>query len=172
MNMKRFLALALTLIMVLSLAGCGGSSSGSSSGEAPAEAAKDLNLEEVYQAIVDLQKDSEEGEILLFPETDDALIEEYYAGLSDFELKQRVIAFAPVTGGPLEVALVEAANASDVEGIKKCFEERIERGGGCGVESQYAWENRAGVQVSGNYVCMIVLPDGYIIPDDVFALVK
>ena len=171
--MKRIIALALTLIMVLSLAGCGGSSSGSSAaGGAETQAAADLNLEEVYQAIVDLQKDSEEGEIMLIPETDDALIEEYYAGLSNFELKQKVIAFSPVTGGPMEVALVEAANASDVEGIKKCFEERIERGGGCGAESQNTWENRSGVQVSGNYVCMIVLPEGFIIPDDVFALVK
>ena len=109
---------------------------------------------------------------MLFPEEDDEMIGEYYVGLSDFELKQRVIAFAPVTGGPLEIALVEAANPDDVEGIKKCFEDRIARGGGCGVESEYAWEHRSGVQVKGNYVAMIVLPDGFIIPDDVFALTK
>ena len=176
MKTKRILALLLSLVMVFALAACGGSSAPASGAEASAEASagseEELDLQAIYEAFIDLQADSEQGELLLFPEEDDEMIGEYYVGLSDFELKQRVIAFAPVTGGPLEIALVEAANPDDVEGIKKCFEDRIARGGGCGVESEYAWEHRSGVQVKGNYVAMIVLPDGFIIPDDVFALGK
>lgn len=168
MKTKRILALLLALVMVFSLAACGGSSA-PASGEAASE---ELDLQAIYEAFIELQADSEQGELLLFPEEDDEMIAEYYVGLSDFELKQRVIAFAPVTGGPLEIALVEAANPDDVEGIKTCFEERIARGGGCGVESEYTWEHNAGVQVKGNYVAMIVLPDGFIIPEDVFALAK
>ena len=172
MKTKRILALLLSLVMVFALAACGGSSAPASQGAASEEAAEELDLQAIYEAFIDLQADSEQGELMLFPEEDDEMIGEYYVGLSDFELKQRVIAFAPVTGGPLEIALVEAANPDDVEGIKKCFEDRIARGGGCGVESEYAWEHRSGVQVKGNYVDMIVLPDGFIIPDDVFALTK
>lgn len=172
MKTKRILALLLALVMVFSLAACGGSSAPASDGAASEETGEELDLQAIYDAFIELQADSEQGELMLFPEEDDEMIAEYYVGLSDFELKQRVIAFAPVTGGPLEIALVEAANPDDVEGIKTCFEERIARGGGCGVESEYAWEHNAGVQVKGNYVAMVVLPDGYIIPEDVFALAK
>ena len=172
MKTKRILALLLSLVMVFALAACGGSSAPASQEAASEEAGEELDLQAIYEAFIDLQADSEQGELMLCPEENDEMIGEYYVGLSDFELKQRVIAFAPVTGGPLEIALVEAANPDDVEGIKKCFEDRIARGGGCGVESEYAWEHRSGVQVKGNYVAMIVLPDGFIIPDDVFALGK
>ena len=36
-------------------------------------------------------------------------------------------------------------------------------------ESAAGWKMYAQVQISGNFVCMIVLPADYVIPDNVFA---
>jgi hypothetical protein len=40
----------------------------------------------------------------------------------------------------------------------------------CDSESQDIWERRAEIQVKDKYVCLIVFPDGYNIPEDIFSL--
>ena len=66
---------------------------------------------------------------------------------------------------------MEVTNKSDVDAVKEIFQARIDRGA---LDTTYPenaepWATRAQVQVEGRYVCMIVLPEGYIIPENVFA---
>jgi hypothetical protein len=57
-----------------------------------------------------------------------------------------------------------------VQKVVDIFEARIEMGASNTTypESAAGWQNYAQVHKSGNFVCMIVLPSGYTIPDNVF----
>ena len=62
--------------------------------------------------------------------------------------------------------------ASDSARMKEIFEARIEHGASDTTypETAIHWANNGQVHTYGNYVCMIVLPEGYIIPENVFEL--
>ena len=64
------------------------------------------------------------------------------------------------------------ANALDVDAAKAILQDRIDSGAGdTGYpENAVLWQNNAQVQVQGNCLCLIALPDGYTIPENVFAL--
>ena len=68
MKTKRILALLLSLVMVFALAACGGSSAPASQEAASEEAGEELDLQAIYEAFIDLQADSEQGELMLCPE--------------------------------------------------------------------------------------------------------
>lgn len=158
--MKRYITVLLALMLMLtSLTACGKSKDGS------------LDLEEVYQSILDAQ-DCPEEEYIMLPEENEDYINYFYAGLSDIELKQRVIYMHPVTGAPTEVMLVELANADDVEAVQKIFQARIDLGIADDFipENSQGWQDNAQIQTSGNYVALICMADCCTIPDDVFAL--
>ena len=127
-----------------------------------------LDMEAVYQNI--LVTINADEEFILFPESNPAIIEELYEGLSAVELNQTVFYIHPITGFACEIMLVEVANDSDVQTVKDIFEGRITLGKDDTFYAETAalWKTNAQVQASGNYVCMIALPTGYEIPENVF----
>lgn len=158
--MKKFITLLLALMLMLTaLTACGKDNA----------AAKQLNLEDVYQSIIDAQESTDD--IALWPEESAEIIESFYPGLSSVELKQQVLYMHPVTGAPCEIMLVEVANSDDVQTVKDIFNARIELGSNDEFypDNAAGWINNAVTQSEGNYVAMIVLPDSCTVPENVFA---
>lgn len=137
---------------------------------AVAQPENELDLEAVYQAFLTLQTESEEGSLFLFP--DDFSVEYYYAGLKELSPVQAKLYTAPVTGFATELMLVEAKDADQLEEVKKIFQTRIDLGAADDgyPESAAIWEKNAKIQTYGNYIAMVVLPDQYVMPENVFEL--
>lgn len=160
--MKRIFSILLAVsMMTVMLCACG----------AEEEVEKDLVLEDVYQRILDAQSEDSEA-LVMFPEADPAAVESIYPGLSEIELDQQALYFPPIFGFANEIMLVEVTNKNDVDAVKDIFQARIDRGASDTTypENAEPWAKRAQVQVDGRYICMIVLPEGYVIPENVFAL--
>ena len=78
----------------------------------------------------------------------------------------------PIATHPCEIVLVEVKDAANVQAVVDIFQARIDLGADNTTypESAAGWQLYARVQSSGNFVCMIVLPEGYVIPENVFDL--
>lgn len=168
--MKRLICFTLALIFALSvLAGCGGGGGNEEQQAEETGGEQSVDLQTVYQSLLEMQADTGKEALALFAESDAGLIESFYAGLSEINLRQRVFYMAPVTGYACEVMLVEAADKADVQRIDEIFQNRINIGAtATSGETKDLWANNAVVQTSGSYVAMIVLPDGYVIPENIF----
>lgn len=131
---------------------------------------QELDLEAVYQAFLDLQTESEDGSLFLFP--DDFSVDYYYAGLKELSPIQIKLYTAPVTGFATELMMVEVKDTDQMEQVKKVFQERIALGAADEgyPDSAAIWEKNAKIQTYGNYVAMVVLPDRYVMPENVFEL--
>ncbi len=166
--MKRIFALIIAAVMLFSFTACG-KENGDSGDDIPV-AESTLDLEVVYQSLLNMQAGTGLDALVMFKETDPNLLNQLYAGLADVRLKQQVVYMAPVTGYACEVMLVEAVNEADMQKVEEVFNNRIS----IGIESNgdadngEVWQRNARVQVFGNYAAMIVLPDGYLIPDNIF----
>ena len=160
--MKRLFTALLVVLMILSLCGCGGET-----GKGPAPGTE---LATFYQAILDAQPADAE-ELILFEEYNPDLIASFYPGLEKIQLNQQVFYMPPIATHPCEIVLVEVANSEDVEAVADIFQTRIDLGSDntSYPESAAGWKLYAQVQRSGNFVCMIVLPKGNVIPENVFA---
>lgn len=162
-NFKAISRLLVIVLTLIALTGC-------SKQKTP----DNLDLEAVYQAILDAQG-ANKDQLILFPEPkDSAYVTELYPGLSDIELKQQVVYIAPVTGFATEIILVEVENSKDTDTVKEIFQSRIDAAVADTTypETAAQWRKNAKVQAAGNYVCMIVLSDEYVIPEDVFNLIN
>ena len=141
-------------------------------GKTADKAPENLDLEAVYQAILAAQP-ADQDELVMWPETMDetSYIANVYVGLPDVAMKQSVCYAAPVSGWATEVVLVEVEDSADVKTVQDIFQARIDlaKDDTSYPETAAAWQN-AVIQTAGNYVGMIVLPDGYTIPEDVFSL--
>ena len=82
------------------------------------------------------------------------------------ELKQTMNAIIVTGGKQYKVA------EGDVDAAKAILQDRIDSGANdTGYpENAVLWQNNAQIQVQGNCLCLIALPDGYTIPENVFAL--
>ena len=158
---KKLLLTIVALITLFSFTGCG-----------KEEETKVLNMEEVYQSVIALQEGNGKEALVMFPETSDEYLEMFYPGFSDIERLQTVAYMAPVTGFATEIILVEVTNKDDAKTMEDIFEARIEKGASDTTypETAIHWANNGQVHTYGNYVCMIVLPEGYTIPENVFEL--
>ena len=159
--MKKFIILLLAALMVFALCACGGEKS-----SAP-EPGTELAV--FYQRVLDAQGDRAE-ELIFFEEFNPDLIASFYPGLENIELNQQAFYMPPVVTHPCEIVLVEVKNSSDVPAVEEIFQKRIDTGADNTnyPESADGWRLYAQVQKSGNFVCMIVLPEGYVIPENVF----
>ena len=144
-------------------------------GYVPVEKIEDNNmestskLETAYNTIINAQGENAEA-LILFPETSDDYIEGLYSGLKDIKTKEKILYVHPI-GMACEIALVEVENEDDIEKVEKIFEDRIEKGinaAMCDSASQDIWRRRAEIQIKDNCICMIVLPDENVIPEDIF----
>lgn len=177
--MKHFILGILSIACVFSFAACGTQTITNDLDDGNIEINENDNqeiqtndLEKVYDYIIDSQAENLKHELMFFQETDQEMIEAYYPGLSDVSLKQEFIYTPAIIGFAQEIALVEVENSKDVDKVKDIFNQRIEyckTTVACDPEVNDMWATNATVQVSGNFVAMIALPDGYVIPDNVFA---
>ena len=158
--MKRIVALLLVFLLLASFSGC----SEKEDGPAPGTA-----LSTFYQVVLDAQPADAE-ELILFEEYNPDLIACFYPGLEQIELEQQVLYMHPIATHPCEIFLVEAKNSEDAQAVAEIFQARIELGSDNTTypESAAGWQRYAQVQRSGNFVCMIVLPEGNVIPENVF----
>ena len=159
--MKKILALIPVVVMVAALYGC---VNAKTEGPAPG-----TPLDTFYQAILAMQPEGAE-ELILFEEFNPDLISSFYPGLDAIALNQQVFYMPPIATHPCEIVLVEAKNGEDAQTVEEIFRARIELGSDNSnyPESAQGWKLYAQVQRSGNYVCMIVLPEGYVVPESVF----
>lgn len=160
--MKRMFGLLAAAALLLSvLCACGGR-----------EEEKVIALEDVYQGIMDAQQDNENGELVMFQETSTDVMDGFYPGLADVELNQQLLYMPAVYGFACEIMLVEVADPADVQTAKDILQARIDLASSDAnyPENAKPWARNAQVQEDGRYLCMIVLPDGYTIPEHVFDL--
>ena len=167
--MKRLLSILALCALALALTACGGGNNASSGGAS--SAGGEVSFDAVYQGILDAQKDSGQEELIFFPEEGADAIESLYPGLSALNPSRVQLYLPPVTGYACEILLVEGTEG-DVDAAKAILQDRIDSGAGdTGYpENAVLWQNNAQVQVQGNCLCLIALPDGYTIPENVFAL--
>jgi hypothetical protein len=159
--MKKTVSMLLVILLFVSLCGCG-----SVEKNAPAAGTP---LHTFYEAILDAQPADAE-ELILFEESNPDLIESFYPGLGSIELNQQAYYMPPIATHPCEIMLVEVKNEADVQAAADIFQARIDMGSDNTdyPESAAGWQLYAQVQKSGNFVCMIVLPEGYVIPENIF----
>ena len=160
--MKKIFALLLVVLIAATVCGC---SNEKEEGPAPGTA-----LSTFYQAIMDVQPADAE-ELILFEEFNPDLIASFYPGLERIDLNQQVFYMPPIATYPCEIVMVEAKNSEDAQAVAEIFQARIDLGSDETdyPESAAGWKLYAQVQRSGNFVCMIVLPEGHVIPENVFA---
>ena len=158
--MKKSIVAILVLALCFSLAGCGGKS------ERPAPGTP---LNSFYDAVLAAQPEDAEA-VILFEESNPALINSFYPGLEDIELNQQAFYMPPIATHPCEIVLVEVKDSANVKAVAEIFQARIDMGADNTdyPESAAGWQLYAQVHQSGNFVCMIVLPEGYVIPENVF----
>ena len=160
--MKKLFLIILVLAMIVSLFGCGGKDKGPQSG---------TPVSSFYDAILAVQPEDTE-DLIFFEESDPALINSFYPGLDGIELSQQVFYMPPIATHPCEIVLVEVKDAANAQAVVDIFRARIDLGADNTTypESAAGWRLYAQVQYSGNFVCMIVLPEGYVVPENVFGL--
>ena len=158
--MKKSIVAILVLVLCFSLAGCGGKSEGPAPG---------TPLNSFYDAVLAVQPEDAEA-LILFEESNPALINSFYPGLEDIELNQQAFYMPPIATHPCEIVLVEVKDSANVKAVAEIFQARIDMGADNTdyPESAAGWQLYAQVHQSGNFVCMIVLPEGYVIPENVF----
>ena len=159
--MKKIFALLLIMLILTSLGGCGGEKA---EGPVPGTA-----LSTFYQAVLEAQPEGAE-ELIFFEESNPDLIASFYPGLEKIDLAQQAFYMPPIATHPCEIVLAEAKTREDAQAVAEIFRVRIELGSDNSnyPESAEGWKLYAQVQQSGNFVCMIVLPEGYVIPENVF----
>ncbi len=141
--MKRILTAILALALCLGLAACGSDTAA----DAP-------DLQAYYD---DFMASLGEEDAPMMMEITDDLVDSMYPGLSDYELSQRVLYTAAISAVAFEMALVEVADAADVEAVKGIFQSRIDsqvEGGAMYPATVEAWQS-AEVIVQGNVVALI-----------------
>lgn len=189
---KRTFALLAALCLVTNLTACNDNSSSAETNEArqtveaaatdtaptgeaktAEDAAQEYDLEALYQAILASQPEEKQGDIVMFPEGDPALIAMMYEGLGDVAIKEQVFYVAPITGFACEVMLIKAADEAAAQSAYDIFNARIAKGADDTFYPDTAalWATNAKAQREGLYVCMVALPEGCTIPEDVFSLV-
>ena len=158
--MKRLFMVFLILTMGVSLVGCNEKSNSPESG---------TPLNSFYEAILAAQPEDAEA-LIFFEESNPALINSFYPGLEGIELSQQAFYMPPIVTHPCEIVLVEVKDSANVQAVADIFQARIDLGADNTTypESAAGWQTYAQVQQSGNFVCMIVLPEGYNIPENVF----
>lgn len=133
-------------------------SSGSSSGSSGSSVSK-VDLSSFYSTITGKYQFS------FMTEADDATLTNFFAGLSDLSLSQRVIYLCGMSPAPVgDFALVQVSDSKDVDTVKAIFQARIDYmvGDGNGPGGAWypgpteMWENQSRIVANGDYVMLIV----------------
>ena len=90
-------------------------------------------------------------------------IEMLYPGLNAIAANQKALYMPAMSAVACEIAMIECANAADVEAVKAIFQARIDAqvdGGAWYPETIRGWEENSDIVVNGNYVALFVIPEG------------
>ena len=121
--------------------------------------AEKLDLEKFFDDFMAKVEEKAPGSTPMMMPADADVLDAYYPGLAKIATKQCVVRIAAISAVPAEFALIECANAGDVEAVKAILEARIAYqidGGAFYPETIEVWKN-ARVIVRGNYVALILL---------------
>ena len=173
--MKKYvIGLLVCALLAMMLVGCSKETEKETTTKAPEETQstakeeKEINLEELFQKGMDSYAEKNVEPPVLFPETDIEYLESFYPGISYVNMKQIYVAMAPVTNAPMEIALVEVADDSDVAAVRDIFQERIDARANdeSYPEEAAVWKKNGIVTIRGNYIFMAVMTDDYGIPEE------
>lgn len=157
MNKKPFaLILVLALFISALLMGCGETKTLDEDSEPSATA---VDLSQFYDDMKAAH--SIEGMLEAF---DDEMIDNYFPGLRDIPMKQKVVYGTMLSMNTMEFVFVEVENSSDVNAVEAILQGRIDAqvgteespGGAWYPGAIEAWKNNSAVVSNGNYIAMIV----------------
>ena len=152
--MRKLISLTLALCLCLSLTACAGAG-GENGGD-----------QDVFTT--DLSAFYDDMFSTIFPDPNNApsmsevtgdYLDQLYPGLSEVETTQCLVYAPMITAVAYEIALVEVANAADVQTVQDIFQARIDsqvEGGAFYPGTVEAWQNGSEIVVRGNCVCLFV----------------
>ena len=152
--MRKLISLTLALCLCLGLTACAGAG-GENGGD---QDAFTTDLSAFYDDMFST----------IFPDPNNApsmsevtgdYLDQLYPGLSEVETTQCLVYAPMITAVAYEIALVEVANAADVQTVQDIFQARIDsqvEGGAFYPDTVEAWQNGSEIVVRGNCVCLFV----------------
>ena len=152
--MRKLISLTLALCLCLGLTACAGAG-GENGGD-----------QDVFTT--DLSAFYDDMFSTIFPDPNNApsmsevtgdYLDQLYPGLSEVETTQCLVYAPMITAVPYEIALVEVADAADVQTVQDIFQARIDsqvEGGAFYPGTVEAWQNGSEIVVRGNCVCLFV----------------
>ncbi len=151
--MKRIFSLLFAMMMVLSLAACGGNAD-TTAGSTPAPV-KDLNLTETYQTVTN---GVQMPEMLLIG--NDMLLDLY--GIRPDDCKQALVYICSNSLQADEIWMIEAKDATALETLKNLAQSRLDQKDAESITyspAQNEIVKKAQIIVTGNYLVMICSPE-------------
>ena len=152
--MRKLISLTLALCLCLGLTACAGAG-GENGGD-----------QDVFTT--DLSAFYDDMFSTIFPDPNNApsmsevtgdYLDQLYPGLSEVETTQCLVYAPMITAVAYEIALVEVADAADVQTVQDIFQARIDSqvdGGAFYPGTVEAWQNGSEIVVRGNCVCLFV----------------
>ncbi len=152
--MRKLISLTLALCLCLGLTACAGAG-GENGGD-----------QDVFTT--DLSAFYDDMFSTIFPDPNNApsmsevtgdYLDQLYPGLSEVETTQCLVYAPMITAVAYEIALVEVADAADVQTVQDIFQARIDsqvEGGAFYPGTVEAWQNDSEIVVRGNCVCLFV----------------
>lgn len=152
--MRKLISLTLALCLCLGLTACAGAG-GENGGD-----------QDVFTT--DLSAFYDDMFSTIFPDPNNApsmsevtgdYLDQLYPGLSEVETTQCLVYAPMITAVAYEIALVEVADAADVQTVQDIFQARIDsqvEGGAFYPGTVEAWQNGSEIVVRGNCVCLFV----------------
>ena len=152
--MRKLISLTLALCLCLGLTACAGAG-GENGGD-----------QDVFTT--DLSAFYDDMFSTIFPDPNNApsmsevtgdYLDQLYPGLSEVETTQCLVYAPMITAVAYEIALVEVADAADVQTVQDIFQARIDsqvEGGAFSPGTVEAWQNGSEIVVRGNCVCLFV----------------
>ena len=161
--MKKLIALALALVLAVSLVACGPKTPSTES-QAPAASATPEVQEPAFSKdltafYTELMSAAEQAPMMMDMSADKDMLEATYPGLTAIETKQLVAAAPMMSAVAVEFVFVEVANAADVDAVKTILQTRIDNqvaGGAWYPETIEQWQNHSEIVVIDNFVCLFV----------------
>ena len=154
--LRKMTSLVLAGVMALSLVACG-SQGGTPSAE-PTPEPLSIDLAAFYEEMFSTIFTDPDNSPSMMELTGD-MLEQAYPGLGEVETTQCLVYAPMITAVAYEVALVEVADAADVQAVQDIFQTRIDtqiEGGAFYPATVEAWQNNSEIVVRDNYVALFV----------------